>query len=334
MNGTTIPEFPTDIPIQTLSVIDYVRLKNGDEREVEALWQAATSIGFWYLMNHGAEKYLEEMYMMGTETMDLPLSEKIKYVQPGSVFGYKRIGSKDAANDGGQPTTELIDIAKDDALAWPKATRRIYPSTVNSHMDSAVVPFIQKSIEMTTTILDIFASKLGLPKGALTRLHSAEEADLSESRTIKTPKNLPPEKQTQFGTHIFPGSLCYLHSKPPLGGKQVKPSGLDEWLWLKPMPQHAICNIGLALSILSGGILRAPATRIIAPPGDLASYERWSQLYYAHPGDSVVLRPLSDESTVIASAVNNLSEEDREALSSPGGLEKDRDALHLGNGNR
>ncbi|KIK64425.1 hypothetical protein GYMLUDRAFT_161107 [Collybiopsis luxurians FD-317 M1] len=332
MTGTTIPEFPTDIPIQPLTAIDYERLKNGDEREVDALWQAATSIGFWYFKNHGLERCMEKMHTMGKETMNLPLTEKLNYVRPDSSFGYKRVGDSDAQSNS-TDTVEILDVAKDDVLSWSKVNQRIYPSTVNSHIDSAIAPFIKGSMEMTDTILNIFCSKLELPKGTLSKLHSAEEPSMTEARTIKIPKNLPPERHVQFGTHVFPGSLCFLHSNPSLGGVQIMPSGVDEWLWLKPIPRHVIINVGLPLSILSGGILRSPILRVIAPPGDLASYERWSQVYYVHPGDSVVLRPLTDRSPLIASAVNSLSEEDRAALTSHGGLGEHHDVLHLGTRN-
>jgi hypothetical protein len=42
------------------------------------------------LKNHGVEDETEEMFIMGEETMDLPLDEKMKFEQgdSGSSFGY------------------------------------------------------------------------------------------------------------------------------------------------------------------------------------------------------------------------------------------------------
>ncbi len=41
------------------------------------------------------------------------------------------------------------------------------------------------------------------------------------------------------------------------------------------------------------------------PPGPQAHLERWSLVYFTRPGNSVVLRPLVDESPIIAAAVEN-----------------------------
>ena len=76
------------------------------------------------------------------------------------------------------------------------------------------------------------------------------------------------------------------------------------------MPGHAICNVGDALAILSGGILRSNMDRVlyvirmasydgdtdgelIRPPlGGQSEYERWSLVYFTRPGNSVLLNPL------------------------------------------
>ena len=88
---------------------------------------------------------------------------------------------------GALDTVEFMNIAKDDALAWPAAARRTYPSTVNARMDDAVVPFIRKSIEVNDTLLDIFNELLGLPAGTLAEKHKLGEFSGSEARLIKNP---------------------------------------------------------------------------------------------------------------------------------------------------
>lgn len=47
MPGTTLPPFPNDVPTQSLLVIDYERIKVDDQAEIERLWEAATTFGFW-----------------------------------------------------------------------------------------------------------------------------------------------------------------------------------------------------------------------------------------------------------------------------------------------
>jgi hypothetical protein len=43
----SLPPFPEDIPTHPLIVIDYQKLLEDDAVEIEKLWQAATTLGFW-----------------------------------------------------------------------------------------------------------------------------------------------------------------------------------------------------------------------------------------------------------------------------------------------
>ncbi|ESK91153.1 2og-fe oxygenase [Moniliophthora roreri MCA 2997] len=299
-----LPPFPTDVPTHPLLIIDYALLKAGDETEISRLWSAATSLGFWYLKNHGADEEVNEMFEMGHETMALPLEEKMKFEQgdTGVSFGYKAAGANAVDASGVKDTVEFINIAKDDGFSWPKIARRAYPSTVNHRMDSTVVPFIKKSEEVNQTILEIFNTKLGLPTCELGKRHTKDEFSGSEARVIKNPVNLPRDS-IGIGAHTDFGSLSFLHNR--LGGLQVLPPGVDEWQYVKPIPGHAICNVGDALAVLSGGILHSNIHRVMPPPGAQSKFDRWSLVYFTRPGASVVLRPLSELSETIASAVND-----------------------------
>ena len=71
----------------------------------------------------------------------------------------------------------------------------------------------------------------------------------------------------------------------------------------QPLPGHAICNIGDALSVFSGGILQSNIHRVVPPPGTQGEYERWSLVFFTRPGNSGVLRALVENSPLIADAV-------------------------------
>jgi hypothetical protein len=47
MPSIHFPEFPEDIPTHPLLVVDYSLLVAGDQAEINKLWGAATSLGFW-----------------------------------------------------------------------------------------------------------------------------------------------------------------------------------------------------------------------------------------------------------------------------------------------
>ncbi|ETW77509.1 hypothetical protein HETIRDRAFT_436331 [Heterobasidion irregulare TC 32-1] len=300
----SFPEFPDDVPTVPLLIIDYALIKAGDEKEIDRLWKASTELGFWYLKNHGADDEVAGMFDMGAETMDLPLEEKMKFEQgdDGMSFGYKYAGANATDETGALDRVEFINVSKDDAISWPTPTHRTYPSTVNARMPSTIIPFVRKSLEVTNTILDVLNDRLGLPKGAIAKRHSLMEHSGGEARCIKSPKNLEmsADKAT-LGAHTDFGSLSFLHNR--LGGLQVFPPGADGWKYVTPIPGHAICNLGDAMAIFSGGILRSNLHRVVPPPKQQAAYDRWSLVFFTRPGESWKMVPLSEESDMIAEAV-------------------------------
>ena len=304
MPALTFPPFPADIPTHPLLIIDYKLIKARDPVEIDRLWDAATKLGFWYLKNHGVDEEAKGMFEMGEETMALPLEEKMKFEQgdEGSSFGYKASGANAVDVTGKKDYVEFINVAKDDALAWPKVARRTYPAPTNARMESTIAPFHRKSMEINYTLLDVFNDKLGLPLGKLREKHLPDEFSASESRVTKVPAG-PPKGDQLIGSHTDFGTLSFLHNR--LGGLQVLVPGADTWQYVKPLPGHAICNVGDALALFSGGLLRSNMHRVVAPPGNQAELERWSLVFFTRPGNSVPLRALVEDSPIIAEAVKN-----------------------------
>jgi len=236
--------------------------------------------------------------------MALPFEEKMKFEQgdEGNSFGYKFAGANGTDSSGALDSVEFINVSKDDVLAFPAMVYRRYPRTVEERMDSAVRPFVRKSMDVNQTLMDILNDRLGLPPRCLAKLHTPEEHSKCEARIIKkTPTSTPePPDKVAIGAHTDFGSLSFLHNR--LGGLQVLPPGTDEWKYVKPMPGHAICNLGDAMAIFSAGILRSNIHRVVPPPKAQASYDRWSMVFFTRPGSSVLLEPLTNESTLIEEA--------------------------------
>jgi len=123
------------------------------------------------------------------------------------LFRYKAAGASVVDATGQLGTAEFLNVAKDDALAWPKQARRAYPPTVNARMSSTISPFVRKSLEINNAILDVFNDQLGLPAGTLLNLHRLEEFSGSEARITHSGPTLNTTKQgigshTDFGTLV------------------------------------------------------------------------------------------------------------------------------------
>lgn len=115
---------------------------------------------------------------------------------------------------GTKDTVEFLNVSKNDALAWPAKIHRDYPSTVNARMESTIKPFVQKSVDITSSIINIFNDRLGLPKGALAQRHLVNEPSGCEARCIKNPpsRGSAPNKQA-LGAHTDFGSLVCCPSR-------------------------------------------------------------------------------------------------------------------------
>ncbi len=79
-------------------------------------------------------------------------------------------------------------------------------------MGSTVKPFVQKSVDVNSTLIDVFNDRLGLPKGTLAKRHSMWEHSGSESRCIKNPPRPGgvDDQKTALGAHTDFGSLVSL----------------------------------------------------------------------------------------------------------------------------
>ena len=121
---------------------------------------------------------------------------------------YKAAGASAVDETGLKDLVEFINVSKDDALSFPVPTHREYPSTVVARMASVVRPFVEKSLEVNNTILEVFNEKLGLPAGELLRLHDMNKWSGSEARVIKKSPSpeTSPDRQV-LGAHTDFGSL-------------------------------------------------------------------------------------------------------------------------------
>ena len=82
-------------------MVDFLLVEAGDEAEIATLMKACSSIGFFYLKNHGVNP--DPIFEFGEETFQIPLEEKLGYEMgdSGRTFGYKKAGgtNTDAAGN-------------------------------------------------------------------------------------------------------------------------------------------------------------------------------------------------------------------------------------------
>jgi isopenicillin N synthase-like dioxygenase len=89
--------------------------------------------------------------------------------------------------------------------------------------------------------------------------------------------------------HTDLGSLTFLFAPSP--GLQILRPGADEWAYVQPRAGHAVVNLGDALSMLTGGLLRSSLHRVgPLPGGDMP--ERYSFAFLMRPENEISMRPV------------------------------------------
>lgn len=69
---------------------------------------------------------------------------------------------------------------------------------------------------------------------------------------------------------------------------------------MKPLPGHAVVNLGDAMVKFTAGVLRSNLHRVVNPPGEQAETTRMSLVYFARPEDDVFLKVLDGSEIVDA----------------------------------
>ena len=168
---------------------------------------------------------------------------------------------------------------------------------------------------MCGAVIDLLSARLPLreqvvKEGGLGALHRLDAASGDQIRFVRAPPQEVSTKGVALGEHTDFGSVTVLFNR--LGGLQVRlPSGLEPvapekegmseaeknlceagWCYVRPLPGHAIVNLGDALVKFSSGAVRSNVHRVVAPPGRQGEEERWSLVYFCRPEDEVLLKSL------------------------------------------
>ncbi|KAK4158170.1 hypothetical protein C8A00DRAFT_11035 [Chaetomidium leptoderma] len=327
-----IPPFPDNLPLAPIAIISYQKLLNGDHDEAGRVLEAAKTYGFFYLDLQDTaqgETLLtesEQLHALARNAFALPLHEKLQYaLQRGvSLFGYKPAGTVKATDRDQRPdTTEFLNISKDHLHNIHTPTTRSYPPQVDAHKP-LLQSFTRHSHDCGMLVLRTLASQLNLPPDTFTSLnlfdhpsgdhcrltHTTTTPHSSETTTTTTTTATTNSSSSPIGlaSHTDFGSVTLLfnwqgglqiESPPQLtqegGGKPDR-----EWEWVKPLPGHAIINLGDAMVTFTNGTLKSAKHRVVpsspaAAQGTAAPEDRYSVVYFVRPHNSVLMKPLPGE---------------------------------------
>ncbi|KAJ5924321.1 hypothetical protein N7466_008508 [Penicillium verhagenii] len=297
-NFPDLPPFPTDVPTAPLLRLSLEKLLDGDTSECNRLFTASVEIGFFYLdfrdsrLGGSLLEDVDRLFGVGKELFELSLEEKNKYdfSKQNSYFGYKGQGVAVVDKEGNLDRNEFYNVSKDDILG---ITEQLPAPTLLHQNRNLLSSFMNSAHTIVTLILTILNTKLGLPPNTLQNLHHQNALSGDQVRWVKAPPQPSNDRRVALGQHTDFGSVTVLLNR--LGGLQVQLPSTDEWVYVRPLPGHAIINLGDAMVKFSNGLLRSNIHRVSAPPGAQAEWTRYSLVYFARPEDKVILRRLEGD---------------------------------------
>ncbi|KAJ5619987.1 hypothetical protein N7510_003971 [Penicillium lagena] len=291
-----LPPFPDDVPTAPLLRLSLGKLLAGDVAEVERLFQVSVDLGFCYLDLHDSAPGncllddADNLFQIGEKLFELSLEEKKKYdfSAQKSYFGYKAQGAGVIDKQGNLDRHEFYNVSKDDILGISDPLPA--PDILHQSRER-LTSFMQGSHAVVTLILKLLNDKLALPPDTLPNLHRRQAISGDQVRFVKAPPQPQDDRRTALGQHTDFGSVTVLFNR--LGGLQVLPPGADaEWVYVRPLPGHAIVNLGDAMVKFTNGLFRSNIHRVVSPPGAQGDTTRYSLVYFSRPEDSVMLRRL------------------------------------------
>lgn len=285
-------EFTQSLPTASLLVIDYNALIQRDITEIGKLFQASTELGFFYLKVNNQLLDPDYMFKLAENVFQISLDDNLVYKMDGKngfYYGYKPVGSMVTDKTGTPDTIEFWNISKDEILIQNETK---FPKVILDAKD-AVKNFMTKSHEIVLVILEVLSMKLGLHPKALPNLHRLMQSSGDQLRFTKsTMYPIQDQPDVSLGAHTDYGSITILFNR--LYGLQVLSTN-EEWLYVPPLPGHAIVNLGDALVKLSGGRLKSSTHRVITTPGLKQVTNRYSVVYFSRPENNVLMKNIVND---------------------------------------
>lgn len=81
-------------------------------------------------------------------------------------------------------------------------------------------------------------------------------------------------------------------------------------MFVKPLPGHAIVNLGDCMVKFTNGALKSAKHRVVAAPGEQGMVDRYSVVYFTRPADDVLMAPVTGfEGADVVSVGGKIGEE-------------------------
>jgi len=306
--------FPDHVPQIELQRISVKDLFDGNEAAAAKTFDIFCNSGFFYLdlttdpRGQGFDDAANQLHDAAKDIFGhIPIEEKETW-KGNPLQGFLDTGYRALAKDEtGQPTEkgELLNVPSYDILndseyklpTWLEPYRHAYKSF--AHHGDLVGQAIFQNLER----------QLHLPAGQFTTMFRLSKETGGFVRLFRQPaiksgvaSDIPIGPAHTDGnalTMLFNWQGGLQIARPNAASRGIKmidgANAEEEWLWLKPIPGHAIVNLGDPMVTFSNGLLTSGRHRVMTPPGEQAKHHRYSLLMGMRPASTTLMRALKSD---------------------------------------
>lgn len=280
-----------DADDRTIPIVDLSDFDARREEITEALWQAATEIGFFQLSHHGiAKEDIDKAFVESQRFFALDDSIKAQYPRPKGVNAGWESRSQIRPSTGTADQKESYQITRYhmDGL-WPSEAEL-------PDFQANTLAFERQCWELGMKVLSCFADKLGFERDFFTQAHDQSQTDYQS--TLRLLHYFPTqgvEKQGDIwraGAHTDFDCLTLLFQHEGHGGLQVCPgkeAATQRWTNIPPLANVITCNIGDMMMRWSDDQLQSNLHRVRQPRIDEYCGSRHSVAFFCQANKKQII---------------------------------------------
>ncbi len=275
--------------------IPVISLQDDPERIDAALWDAASEVGFFQVIDTEIPgEQVDEAFALAERFFALPTPSKAAVTMPaGSNSGWE-FRSQRRPSTGTLDEKETYQVTRtrmDELGLWPE------PDEIADFSES-MLRFERANWELAMRLLSSFARKLGFDNDFFSTAH--DPGSPKYQSTLRLLHYLPLEgaiddNTWRAGAHTDYDCLTLLHQRPGQAGLQVCP-GFDvasggplQWTNVAPTAGAVTCNIGDMMTRWSDNTLRSTLHRVIVPEDEARQKARYSMAFFAQANQDAII---------------------------------------------
>jgi isopenicillin N synthase-like dioxygenase len=287
--------------------IPLIDLSDFDSRKseiTEALWRAATEVGFFQLYNHGITKEeIKAAFKISEQFFSLPNDVKQQFpLKDGLNAGWEyRAQVRPSTGTADEKESYQFTIPHMDGL-WPSENEL-------SGFKQTLCEFEEKTWALNMKVLSCFANKLGFEDDFFSQRHDRSSAEYQS--TLRLLHYLPLNDDFEndgvwrAGAHTDFDCLTMVFQQEGQGGLQACPGkdaqGSQIWTSVEPKEGVITCNIGDMLMRWSDDKLLSTLHRVRLPGSDEYRGSRYSIAFFAQANkDQIIQGPLKKYEPITA----------------------------------